>query len=581
MLQGCSCAGAEDQVQDAGGGGNDASVDGGDAGTDAGAGKCAPGEQRCADGREVVEECRPDGQGWEDVETCPETLPICRGDECIDPCMPTDPPSYQGCEYWAVDLENANQRSGGYNPQNAPFAVVVSNTNDSRSAHVTVYTGDADSEDVRLEEDVAPNGVAVLDLGVRNVAGTGISQSSFRIRSTLPISAYQFNPIHAPEAFSADASLLLPVPTLGTRYYAVTGDGITGLDDITQPDTSEWPATVTVVGIGDVPTNVTITPANPIAAGGGIAGDPIVVSLSRYDVLNLSAEMLGGDPGPAGDGNLTGTLVEADAPVVVFSGNPSTVVPHGVPDVCCADHLEEQLFPVSIWGTTFAVPRSPPRLAAAPEDDHVRFVAAEDGTTLSYLPVTPPGAPAALDAGEVAAFSADADFFVTASSPILVAQLLASASEATVPCDPRDADEIDRCRAETGFEASSCVSIAFGSDEGRCRQVGDPSLVQVPPVIQYRSDYVFLIPDGYAHDYVVVVSPEDAEISMDGADVAAAPSLVADVGGVRWVRRRIELADGIHRMNSDLPVGATVFGYDTDVSYAYPAGLDLEPEPIE
>jgi hypothetical protein len=36
-------------------------------------------------------------------------------------------------------------------------------------------------------------------------------------------------------------------------------------------------------------------------------------------------------------------------------------------------------------------------------------------------------------------------------------------------------------------------------------------------------------------------------------------------------------ADGVHVVESDLPVGVSVYGFDQFISYAYPGGLDLRP----
>jgi hypothetical protein len=37
--------------------------------------------------------------------------------------------------------------------------------------------------------------------------------------------------------------------------------------------------------------------------------------------------------------------------------------------------------------------------------------------------------------------------------------------------------------------------------------------------------------------------------------------------------------DGVHTVVADLPVGITVWGFDSFVSYAYAAGLNLKPVP--
>jgi hypothetical protein len=130
---------------------------------------------------------------------------------------------------------------------------------------------------------------------------------------------------------------------------------------------------------------------------------------------------------------------------------------------------------------------------------------------------------------------------------------------------------------------------------------GDPSLIMVPPIEQYRRDYVFLTPDRYAFDYVVVVAPFGAEVRLDGVELLARGCLaspadglmrgVADAPPARLVYRcqlsfpEVERdvvrpgaqADGVHRISANAPVGIVVYGFDAFVSYAYPGGLNLQP----
>jgi len=56
--------------------------------------------------------------------------------------------------------------------------------------------------------------------------------------------------------------------------------------------------------------------------------------------------------------------VHADKPVAVFTGSEASDVPFfttfAIRD-CCADHLEEQLFPTSAMGTQFVAVKTPLR----------------------------------------------------------------------------------------------------------------------------------------------------------------------------------------------------------------------------
>ena len=55
--------------------------------------------------------------------------------------------------------------------------------------------------------------------------------------------------------------------------------------------------------------------------------------------------------------DLTGTIITSDKPIGVFGGHEAAV--SGTQ--CCADHIEQQLFPVATWGKTYIATKSFPR----------------------------------------------------------------------------------------------------------------------------------------------------------------------------------------------------------------------------
>jgi hypothetical protein len=142
---------------------------------------------------------------------------------------------------------------------------------------------------------------------------------------------------------------------------------------------------------------------------------------------------------------------------------------------------------------------------------------------------------------------------------------------------------------------------------------GDPAIIAVPPVEQYRQDYVFLTPDKYAFDFITITAERDTAIRLDGeliyddfdvrdrrrCTVSAADGIERMLGDPppAQVVLRCQLSfpdvvglpnvrvmdgsqdDGVHRLVADAPVGLTVYGFDAFVSYAYAAGLNLKPIP--
>ena len=139
---------------------------------------------------------------------------------------------------------------------------------------------------------------------------------------------------------------------------------------------------------------------------------------------------------------------------------------------------------------------------------------------------------------------------------------------------------------------------------------GDPAIVMVPPREQYRRDYVFLTPNRYAFDFVVITADATTAILLDGEspDPRRCTTSPAD-GIVRLpgdppageVIYRCQLSfpdiancpeeeegceggvlegeqnDGVHTLVATEPVGVVVYGFDSFVSYAYAGGLNLTP----
>jgi hypothetical protein len=516
--------------------------------------------------------CSAAGVGWERVKTCvwPEQ---CNAGACIDPCsMAKAERSYVGCEYFAVDLDNAPAEQG-YSPREAQFAIVVSYAGATEHAvGVKVYALVNGKEKVVSEGSVFPGGIKIFKVGPQNVTGTVKGPLAFRVSSGAPVTVYQFNPLNNTlEAFSNDASLLLPVPSLDKDYIAVTGDGIVVQDTHNQQKTYDMGAFVTVVGASDG-TKVTITPTAAIAAGPGIPGGkaPLTRTINRYEVLSVSSDVKGS---ATGGNNLSGTTVHASKPVAVFAGNGATVTPTGTNQKCCADHLEEQMIPFSAWGKTFVAARTRPRkTSGAPEPDWWRITGGAAGVKLSYAPSTPTGAPTTLNKGQSVEFSTSTSFVVTASGPILLTQFMASANHTGV------ASVSNPCNTD-----SQCGGLGFTSacHVGYCGPVGDPAMILVPPVEQFRNDYVFLVPNDYYMDYATFIVPMNIKLTLDKKIVGQKPTSIGAIKGTQYGLLHLSLSDGKHRVSAAQPFGVLVYGLDAYVSYGYPAGLDLKRINIE
>jgi hypothetical protein len=435
-----------------------------------------------------------------------------------------------------------------------------------------------------------------------DIQGTQITPQAFRVTASLPIIAYQFNPLDNEIVYSNDASLLFPTSTLGTEYWVMTRrqtfDSLKGY--------------VTVVAVLEGETEVTVTlppytlenpvvtlPASSRDCQAGPdrerlciptmrGGDTRTFMLRQYDVLNIETNRRGAD--------LTGTRVESNRPVAVFGGVEAANAPNddscvyrpvqddwvceatrrsqsprpcsnadGEPDIslcsdfitCCADHIEHQMLPDFAWGRRFAATRTKPR---GDEAESWRILASRDGTnvTLSGLPDSwwlpdmlpiPARREFTLDAGGWVDFQSPVDFEIDADGPIMVGQFL-HAEQAPYP-GPIDGQ------------------MPAHQDAG----TGDPAFVLVAPVEQYRSDYTFLAPEGFEFDFATITAPADAEVTLNGAVLEETDFTTFGSGEFKVARVQVE--DGVHRVSSDVPFGLVVYGYDSYVSYGYTGGLDL------
>lgn len=550
---------------------------------------CAPGTKTCSGDKAMA--CTTDGSGLDVVEDCAAKGLTCLGGLCVNPCEgDIKSNTYVGCDFWAVDLDNAIDTSGGkvYDAQHKQFAVVVSNSA-SAPATVTASFGEKGAADYKSSSwTVASKGLQVIKLpdptwkiATQDQDGTNINNKVFRIQATQPIVAYQFNPLENYQVFSNDASLLLPTNSLGKQYYVLSRRQLGNL----------FRSYLTVVATMPGETTVGVKVTAKTLAGPSVpalnAGQVGSYKLKQGQVLNIETNQEGAD--------LTGSFVEADKPVVVFGGSEASNSPDtgscipkagstikycagstnggfgqsctsdaGCQSSCCADHLEEQMFPVDTLGKTYVGSRLQPR---GKEKDSWRVLAVEDNTTFQVVPnigIVPP----VLNKGAWTEFATDKDFVLTATKPVLVGQYMAS-SYATMPYEQATCTSASQCMTKWSVNAK-CESAGISS---MCAPIGDPSLILGVASSQYLDDYLFLVPDKYVDNYINIVMLAGSTAKIDGAPVSV--NKFTAVTGTMWLVARLPIPAGPHRLQLSQKGGLVVYGYDDDVSYGYPGGAGL------
>jgi hypothetical protein len=337
--------------------------------------------------------------------------------------------------------------------------------------------------------------------------------------------------------FSNDASLLIPRTAFDIDYYGMTWESET-----LRPTQSNFNGYITIVAWTDN-TMVEVTPTAAIEAGATqatiAAGTPTTFTLNAFEVLNLEA---------SGPGDLTGTKihsVDGTTTYGVFAGHEAMF--HGdttPPDAdhtsgpCCADHIEEMMFPTSTWGKTFAVAKSSQR---SNENDLIRVMSQKANTTVTIDPAPISGSCnlSTKPAGSFCEFEIKGATSIVASDPVLVGHYL----ESTIWQDPFFGD-------------------AVGS--------GDPSLAIAVPVEQYRTDYTILAPIAYDTNWLSITAPATGAVTIDGH-----AATLSSFGSNGYRYAVISIQPGQHKISCPSTCGLEVYGYSDAVSYMFAGGLNL------
>jgi hypothetical protein len=479
---------------------------------------CVPGTATCVGN--VAHTCLGDGSGYVDYVCDPLMGSACTNGTCTGPCSPQAlGKSYIGCDYYPTVTTNSQLTN-----LSSHFAVAVSNTT-ANQATITV-TQDATTV---VTQAVAANSVAVIMLpwtALRTAtASTLVANGAYRLRSTQPVTVYQFNPLEYSAGgtftYTNDASLLLPVTAWNLQYVVASrnnwlwsGYNLPGFYAVVASEAS---------------TTVTLTPSptgGSVRAGGGVplsgAATVTLGAGSVLQVLSYGAENY----------DLTGTRITANKPVQVISGHDCTFIPATV-GYC--DHIEEAMFPVATLSTDYI--SSAPSLPSltTPKAAFTRIIATEATTSLTYDPAGVGPASIAAAGGYVEIDNAAA-FRIIANKKILVSQYMK------------------------------------GQDAGGGS--GDPAMALAVPTAQFRSDYLFHAPTNYQTNYVNVVAPSAATVLLDNVAVSNWVNIGAT--GLRVARVQLSNAgNGNHRLTSSQPAGITVYGYGQYTSFWYPGGLNL------
>jgi hypothetical protein len=550
-----------------------------DAGTGAGSGNvgCSADLQNVTDGMgDVVQMCPPD-QG-------------CAGGACVPACQAAATSKGSiGCDFLAPDppfYDNGMQSSY----EGSCYAVFVANTW-GRAAQITVAHGTQTFPLAQFgyipsgiipnitytpipSTGVPPNQVAVLFLSNNPNAATvfntpltcpkpaaymqdGAVQgpgagTAFHVVSDTPITAYDIMPYGGALSYLPSASLLYPSTAWGTNYYAVAphtdGGGLL------------W---MMVVGSQDG-TMVTASPTTALP-GSGSTPPSLPASTSTTFTVNKGQvlQWIGADP--------TSTVLSATSPIGVFTGSTYLRVATATsPGGGGQDSAHQQIPHIQALGNEYVAPSVMTRLSSGqPESIPYRLLGVVDGTTLSYDPTPPTGAPLTLKAGEVIEFETTSLFVVKsqdAMHPFSVTHYM--------PGGDASASRQDSCSSQ-GMFGSGCA-------------LGDEDWVTLLPPAQFLQRYVFFTDPTYATTNLVITRVKgpsgfsDVTVDCLGAPVSGWQNVdtagnyqVAYVDLVRGTHPVANCTGSNHQATSQGQFGVNVWGTDWYASYGYPAGGNI------
>ncbi|XP_033106660.1 sushi domain-containing protein 2-like [Anneissia japonica] len=341
------------------------------------------------------------------------------------------------------------------------------------------------------------------------LSGTGRSLKAIKVSASSDVSVYGLMYQH----FSTDGFLGIPITNLGTQYVVVTFQD--------RPEASQF----AVIGTQDS-TTVHVTLRDTVSFEGQTynQGDVLTIMVNESQVVQIQST-----------NDLSGSIVQSDKSVAVFSGNECVNIPGSY-----CDTLIEQLVPINSWGQTHIY------TASQNSDTNIyRIIAYFSGTN-----VTIPGVPnQILDSGEFWEGRLHSSGLVSSNKPTLMVQLLSSVNGGTV----------------------------------------DPSLIHIPSEEQFGYVFGFTTPphsggdSGGYFNFINIVTKRDARqtVHLNGSPINGTNIRESNVPGTAYSLITLQLpkGEGVYYVEQTdplaSPLSVIVYGYENDESYGYAAGLSL------
>ncbi len=370
------------------------------------------------------------------------------------------------------------------------------------------------------------NGSAVYGNG----SNSGIGQA-WKITSDTPISMYDILPYGGAKSYLPSAELVIPTTAWGTNYIAVL------------PKDSAGPPWGQIVA-SQANTKVEILPSVPLPAAPPVPqAQPNVTTTFNLNAGDYVQWQL------TNNNDMTGTVIKADKPVSFTGGNGYICYTSKTSSGGGCDSAHQMIPPISAMGNEYVMPPYADRTPNANESIPYRIVGATAGTTLTYDPAPPPGAPTSVGQGQKVDFEAQGPFTVKSQDnkhPFYLGQIMTGCNN-------------------------------FGG-------LGDEEYVNILPPAQYLRRYVFFTDPTYPTTNLVFVRVKDTagfkDVTLDcygkvGGWKPVGKGGTYEITNVDLIRLGAPnkgCNNGPHHAESEGRFGIMVWGLDNYSSYAYPAG---------
>lgn len=222
----------------------------------------------------------------------------------------------EGTDFWMAFMQHRNVGN------NTMVVMITSSTNTSGTVSIPGL-GFTNSFSVAAD-DVT---LVTMPASAETVGSELVQQNAIHVVSNDPVSVY----IHQYQSFRAEASIVLPVPSLSNEYYVLSYSGA----DQSNDGASEF----IVVAIEDETTvNIELIDDSK----NNSANERLTILLQQGETYQVRGRDINSD--------FTGTYISGDKEFAVFAGSSYSRIPNNCGN---RDNLLEQMYPVNTIGNTY------------------------------------------------------------------------------------------------------------------------------------------------------------------------------------------------------------------------------------